>query len=159
MLSNRVIVILGVLIFFVPAAIFVPVIVDYSQTSTEEFTYTIDDGDMVTFDRSLELVLDDSTTSQADITLVDTSTGDIETVSIQYGESYTFNFENGDITVYAIEQVDGNTALVSVEYNTPFGWDNDELAINSMMPVIMIAPIAIVFISVIYAAVFPEGDN
>lgn len=92
-----------------------------ATTFPEEFSTQLDEGQTEQITDGLEITLDDSTNSQANVTVRDTETDETDNLSIQEGANATYNLTGGTGNVTVVE-TDDQAAQLDVTYDPMFGW-------------------------------------
>ena len=147
------------ILFIAPVVVFIPAIVDYSQTETINESQIIQEENTETLHTYIDVTMVSVTNSQIEITVSDMDTGNSETTTIDYGDTHTFSFENGDIIIEAIEEISDNEALITATVDTQYGWGESERTMHDYMPILFIGPILVVVLSMFYMVIRSGSDS
>lgn len=102
--------------------------------------YDLDEGDQATVTQQLELVVEETTATDATITLRDDKTLDSETQTITEGDTakYTIRNESVNVTLKEVEGANAN-ASIGVKYSRTYGWDSGAKTVVDNLPLVLVA--------------------
>ena len=148
---EKVLLIVTLLIFLVPVAIFIPAFMAESTSDEVERVFIMNEGDTDIITKDLEMSIYQITSTDVEISLFDGDNAETDTQIIDDGKTHTFEFENGDIDVTVTGIKSNDRVVITTELSTTYAWDSSEERTNEAMPYIVIIPIFLVVFMVVYS--------
>lgn len=115
-------------------------------------TFDLDEGDTVTVTQTLDVIIEETTQTDATVTLRDSETLSSETQTLSEGQTaeYTVDNESMNVTLRAAQGANAN-ATVLVEYPRTYGWDSGAKTFIENMPFILVVVLGFVLIGAVGA--------
>lgn len=156
MIPKDAIIIIAVILFIMPIVIFVPTIMSNTTAENQTETTMLYENETHNYDQYIEVTVNEVAPSSAEISIIDTNSGESETAIINESEQHTYEFTEGNISI-TLEDIHTDERIVIItEYPTEFSYDNDESQVNGFMPYVIVIPMTIVMLVVLLAAIGGE---
>ena len=107
-----------------------------ASDDTTTVTVTISEGDTETLDSIQIDMLVTSEDSFVQFMITDTGTGENVQDRVEQGETATYSFDNGDITL-TVDDVRDDRGTVTIEYPNRFGFSSGANTIADNLPIIL----------------------
>ena len=141
----------GMIIILLGVSVFTPaLIVNTQEAQTNSQTQTLNGRTTVTGDVESYVVNVDSNQKEANITVVNKRTGEVNsTGSIGEGEYANLTFTNGYVNVSMIDVLSSDRVTVNYGYPLFLGWPDGSSVIISNTPLLMLLGIVMLLVGVL----------
>lgn len=140
-MAKQPVAVLGFTLLVILAVISIPIAVE-STDSTSIESVTLSEGESAEINGGFSVTVTDTTTAEANVTVVNAESGESITETILEGDTATFSFGEGDILVTASETTN-KAAVLSVEYPNTFGYDENMSLITDNLALILVVMVFI----------------
>lgn len=142
-MPNKALLIIGVLIIMAFFGAFAVPEMTSAAKETNNATYTLEPGENRTVTEGLMLTLDTTSNDQASLTLTDTETGQETAYTLNESETAAYSLPGGDGNVTLVES-NNQDAMVQVEYEPTFGWNEPSKRIAENVGFLMVVVLLVI---------------
>lgn len=138
-MANQATVALGFVLLVVFSAAAIPAVITAANSTVSE-TKTIAEGETSVYNGEVEITVVETDNQEANLTVVESSTGDVREVMIQEGSTENVTYSDETVSITA-EQTGNNQATITAEYPSTFGYSDATNVITDNIALILVATV------------------